>query len=134
MNFRRICIAALLCLSATSLSCMPGQRLLTVQIESDGNVVYEGIQGVPDNTPVVEMWEVLGDVPFESTANESNVPEGNEKNARALEGAIVVRIKHVNNELARASLKKLTLRSNDAGASWSLDGAEVKRIKVAAEE
>ncbi len=134
-NYIRICFAALLCLLVTSLSCTPtvGQRLLTVQIESDGNVVYEGIRGVPDSTPVAKMWDVLGDVPFKSTANESSVLE-NEKNARALEGAIVVRIKHVNDELARASLKILTLRSDDAGASWSLDSAEVKRIKEAAGE
>ena len=135
-NYTRICLAALLCLLVTSLSCMPtpGQRLLTVQIDLDGNVVYEGIRGVPDNTPVVEMWDVLGDVPFEPTATENNGTEDGESNGRTLEGTIVVRIKHVNRELANASLEGLTLRSNDAEASWSLDAAEVARIKGAAEE
>jgi len=133
MNYyTRSCIAALLCMSLSS--CTPsGQRLLTVQIESDGNVVFDGIRGVPDNTPVVEMWNVLGDIPFETTADDNSALDG-EENARRLEGAIVVRIKHVDNELASASLKTLTLRSDDGGASWTLDGAEVKRIKVAAEE
>ena len=79
------------------------------------------------------MWNVLGDIPFETTADDNSALDG-EENARRLEGAIVVRIKHVDNELASASLKTLTLRYDDGGASWTLDGAEVKRIKVAAEE
>jgi hypothetical protein len=119
----------------SALSCTPlGQRLLTVQIESNGKVVYEGIRGVPDSTPVVEMWDVLDDVPFEYTVKDGNAIEDDETNTRKLEGALVLRVKHVNNELARASLEKLTLRSDDAGETWSLDGAEVERIKVAAGE
>ncbi len=77
-------------LSVTSLSCtpMPGQRLLTVQIESDGNVVYEGIRGVPDNTPVFEMWDVsatfdLNPPPVKATVQKRPM------NARTLEGAVV---------------------------------------------
>ncbi|WP_442508565.1 hypothetical protein SH528x_000088 [Novipirellula sp. SH528] len=118
------------CQAISLLYTPPGIRLLTVQIESNDNVVYEGIRGVPDNTPVVEMWDILGDVPFKSTAKGSSVLDDDEKNAGKLEGVIVVRIKHVDKKIANASLKKLTLRSVSAGASWTLDGAEVERIKA----
>jgi len=131
----RIYFAVLLSLTVTALSCvpMPGQRLLNVQIELEGTVIFEGIRDVPDSTPVVEMFDVLGDIPFESIANEGNALDDDEKNIRVLEGAIVVRIEHVNNELARATLKRITLRSHDAEATWTLDDAEVERIKVSAE-
>ncbi len=108
---------------------MPGQRLLTVQIESDGKVVYEGIRGVPDNTPVVEMWDVLDDVPFKPTTTKNNGAENDTTNRVTLEGAVVVRIKHVNRELANAALEELTFRHNKVEATWSLDAAEVARIK-----
>ena len=129
-------IAVLLCVLLTSVACTPtpGQRLLTVQIEADGNVVYEGIRGVPDRTPVVEMWDVLDDVPFRLTATEDKVSETGEANIRTLEAAVVVRIKHVGRELASSLLKELTLQSKDGGTSWSLDAAEVARIKESAEE
>lgn len=135
MNHRtRIYFATLFCLSISSMACSPpGQRLLTVQIESNGNVEYEGIRGVPDSTPVVQMWDVIGDIPFEYIAKNGSFVN-DKKTTRELKGALVVRIKHVNKELANASLTRLTLRSSDAGALWSLDGAEVKRIKVSAGE
>ena len=135
-NNTRIVFAVLLCLSLTSLSCtpIPGQRLLTVQIESDGNVLYEGIRGVPDTTPVLEMWDFLGDISFQPTATEAKDADDGEANARTLDRAVVVRIKHVNKELAIASLERLTIRSKDNGESWSLDAAEAARIKKSAQE
>ncbi len=135
MNYySRIVVTVFLCMSMTSLSCArPGQRLLTVQIESNGTVVYEGIRGVPDNTPVAEMWNVLGDVPFESRADDES-PVDKEQNVRKLQGAIVVTIKHVDQQLARTSVEELTLHSIDSGASWSLESTEAQRIKEAAGE
>ena len=133
-HYSRIVVTVFLCMSMTSLSCTrPGQRLLTVQIESNGTVVYEGIRGVPDNTPVTEMWNVLGDVPFESRVHDES-PVEDEQNVRKLQGAIVVRIKHVNQQLGRTSVEDLTLHSIDSGASWSIDSAEIQRIKEAVGE
>ncbi len=102
-----------------------GQRLLTVQIELDGQVVLEGIRGVPDNMPVDEMWDVLGEVAF---AAKGGPPSGD------LEGEVVVRIKHVDRELASANLKNLKLTPNDAGSEWSLPQGQVERIKQAASD
>ncbi len=135
-NYSRIAVASLLCLCLTSVSCtpLPGQRLLTVQIESDGSVLYEGIRGVPDTTPVVEMWDELSDISFKSIASTNKDAEDGETNTRTVEGTVIVRIKHVNEELTSVSLKKLTIRSNDNGASWSLDAAEAARINESAEE
>jgi hypothetical protein len=111
---------------------MPGQRLLTIQIESDGNVVYEGIRGVPDSTPVDGMWEVLGDVPFEPTDTQAHRTEDENANERTLNGTVVLRIKHVDKELASASVEELALHYSDG--KWLLDAAEVSRIKQSAQQ
>ena len=133
-NCQWIALAALLFLSAMLGSCIPGQRLLTVQIESEGRVVYEGIHGVPDTTPVEDMWNVIGEVPFHSMAKQNDALGEAKKDVRELEGSIVVRIKHVDDELTRVALKGLTIHSSDSGASWSLEGDEVKRVKEAVAE
>jgi len=58
----------LLALSACGLL-QPGQRLLQIEIEQDGKSVFSGIRGVPDSTPVKQMWDVVDDVPFEAAAD-----------------------------------------------------------------
>ena len=101
-----------------------GQRFLVFQIELDGQVVLEGMQGVSDIMPVDEMWDVLGKVPF--SAKEGQTPPDE------LEGDVVVRITHVNKELASAKLKTLSLQPDAAGSNWSLSAAEAERVKRAA--
>lgn len=133
-DVRRIVFVVMLCLTLASISCVPGQRLLTVQAETDGSVVYEGMRAVPDSTPVVELWDVLDDVSFEPVAVEQEFTDENANNPRVLEGAIVVRIKHVKNELADASIKKLTLRHAASENAWKIERTEIERIKVAAEQ
>ncbi|MDG1872784.1 MAG: hypothetical protein P8J27_02645 [Mariniblastus sp.] len=134
--FTYFCMTGLLCLLVTLSSCgrPPGQRLLTVQIELDGKVVYDGIRGVPDSTPVVEMWNVLGDFQFEENATDADVLENTPNNIRTLKGNVVVKISHANDELACASLAELTLLSRGPSGGWTLDEGEVARIKSGAGE
>jgi hypothetical protein len=118
----------------TTASCVHvGQRLLTIQIELDGQVAFEGIRGVPDNMPVEQMWDVLDDVSFKSVDTETTSRLSDQK-ARSLEGRVVVRIKHVDRELANTSLTSLTLAKDTTGGSWLLPADEVKRIKQAAKK
>jgi hypothetical protein len=118
-------IIAAIILLLSAVSCVNfGQRLLTIQIEHNGRPAFEGTRGVPDNMPVNRMWDVLDDVPF--TAN-TEQPHTNE-----LSGDVVVRIKHVDRELASAKLEQLTLRPDADRLSWSLDQDETERIKQAA--
>ena len=59
--------------------CLPlGQRLLVFEIEQNGEVVLSGFRGVPADTPVKRMWDVVGDadsyktvtkIPFEKLAS-----------------------------------------------------------------
>ena len=118
-----------------TVSCLHyGQRLLTIQIERDGQVVFEGIRGVPDNMPIKEMFDVVGSVAFKSTAADTKASGGSETQARSLAGKIVVRIKHVDLELASATLETLSLHSDATGAAWSIGETEVARLKQAMTE
>jgi hypothetical protein len=128
--------AALLSLATMSTSCqpMPGQRLLTVQIEAHGELTFEGSQGVPDTTPVVRMWDALGDVRFEPVADESDSSDKASDKARVVDGDVVVRIKHVDDELVSVSVNTLTLRYDDVEGAWILDPAEAERVKAAAQK
>ncbi|MEO1527259.1 MAG: hypothetical protein AAFX06_17605 [Planctomycetota bacterium] len=126
----------LLCLLLGSVACTRGQRLLKYEIEVDGQVRYIGMRGVVDSTPVEEMWNELGQVVFEpvqSATTPAVNPAGDEEvsGARLLEGKIVVRIRHVDRELATASLPKLTIPADQA-ASWNLEDLDVQRIRSAA--
>ncbi|MGB4737019.1 MAG: hypothetical protein WBH50_02475 [Fuerstiella sp.] len=110
--------------------CVPGQRLLTVQIEKDGAVVYEGFHGVPDTTPVPDMWDVLEDIPFEPIETGGDNADAKDGAKQTLDGSIIVRIKHVDAVVATSELESLTITSNEDG--WSLDGDQVSRIKDSA--
>lgn len=110
----------------TVVSCNhPGQRLLTIQIEQDGQVVCEGMRGVSDSLPVSEMWDLLPEVSFSA---ESSTPS-----LETLNGDIVVRIRHVDHELSRARLKSLTLRPHANNSTWSIGHEETARVKRAVE-
>lgn len=84
-----------------------GQRLLTYEIDVNGQVVYQGIRGVPDNMPVEKMWKILEEVEFEPTPNQTPTTP--------LPGVVVVRIKHVNNELAKRSLPSAAIKTQPNG-------------------
>ena len=109
----------------TTISCVHvGQRLLTIQIEVDGKVMFEGIRGVPDTMAVNDMWDVLSDVSFEARTDQAPSAE--------LNGNVIVRIKHVDRELATAQLNTLSLQSDPSGSKWVIGKDESERIKQAA--
>ena len=126
----RIIVLALLVLATTS--CVHiGQRLLHIEIELDGQVVFTGMRGVRDDMPVEQMWGVLADVSFELAADSASSHEGTSERSRSLDGNVVVRIKHVDRELAVASLSSLSLTRDAATSSWSLSKGESERIQQA---
>jgi len=133
-----IVLAAAVLLSAVSCTQEHvGQRLLTIQIELDGDVVFQGIRGVPDDMPNGEMWKVLGSVSFETTGTGGeNAHIGLSVEAVtgtpviSLEGDVVVRIKHVDREmLLPIPLERLSLKQEGKSfSSWFLEEVEVQRI------
>ncbi len=126
-------IPAILCVVATFLSCTPlGQRLLTIQVESQGTVLFEGIRGVPDSTPIASMWDELDKVAFEASSIDVHWTDKAERDAWKLEGPLLVRIKHGPRELAQSTIETLTVHKGEAGTTWKLDREEVDRIKAMA--
>jgi len=109
----------------TTMSCThPGQRLLTIQIELNGRVVFQGIRGVPDNIAIDKVWNVIGDVTLTSNTDQPQ--------AKEVTGDIVVRIKHVESELANGKLEVLSLERDTTNSGWRLKEGEVARIKKVA--
>lgn len=122
-------IGMLLLLSPAMTSCVHiGQRHLHIEIELDGQVVFEGMRGVNDNMPVEQMWRVLDDVPFKMTAGYLNSLGSTDIQTHTLNGKVLVRIKHVDRQLAIASLSSLSL-SRDSTGSWLLDDGETGRVE-----
>jgi hypothetical protein len=109
-----------------------GQRLLHIEIELDGKVVFTGIRGVRDDMPENQMWDVLPEVVFEVAAGPDGPGEDGGEKSRTLTGKIVVRIKHVDRELASTTLPSLTLSREPGSKSWSLSRAQAERVKFAA--
>jgi len=72
------------------------------------------------------MWDVLADVLF--TAKTEDPPPDE------LNGDIVVRIGHVDRELASAQLKTLSLQSDANRSAWKPGRDEARRIKQAASD
>jgi hypothetical protein len=106
----------------TTISCThAGQRLLTIQIELNGRVVFQGIRGVPDNLAIDKIWNIIGDVTFTSDSDQPQTIE--------LTGDIVVRIKHVESELANAKLEALSLECDTTNSGWRLQEGEANRVK-----
>ena len=126
----RITALALLCIAMTS--CVHnGQRLLGIDIELDGQVMFTGMRGVRDDMRVEQMWDVLPDVTFETAPDSADAVEGKSERTRKLDGNVVVRIKHVDRELAAVSLSSLSLTRDGADSSWSLSKGESERIQQA---
>lgn len=106
----------------TTTSCIPaGQRLLTIEIELNGLVAFQGIRGVPDNLAIDKIWNIIGEVTFTSDSDQPQTIE--------LTGDIVVRIKHVESELANAKLEALSLERDTTNSGWRLQEGEAKRVK-----
>jgi hypothetical protein len=132
IHVARIPVFVLLCIALAVTSCVHvGQRLLHIEVELDGKVAFEGIRGVPDNTPVEQMWDVLNGVPFEMTADYADSLSDPDEQTRTLNGNVVVRIRHVDHELAVASLSSLALERGGSDSSWFLSDGEANRVKQA---
>ena len=133
-NFKIAIRSGVLLILAFCLSCTPsGQRLLTVQILHDGVVLYEGQRGVPDYTPVEEMWEEVSDISFVDVVGDDSVQNDSEE-IRDISGEIVIRIWHVEQKLTECSFGKLSLHRQDAGDSWIIASPSAKRIREAADQ
>ena len=120
----------ILCLTGCSSISLPsGKKLLTVQIESQGQVVLEGIVGVSDRMAVDQMWNVLGDLRFESTHDIFQAKETGQQ-SRSIVGTAIVKILHVDEVLASRKIDSLSVVELGEG-EWCFSATELSRIKQA---
>jgi len=105
-----------------------GQRLLNFEILLDDKIQFTGFRGVNDNMPVQQMWDVLADITFKPVDTETKTDTPNQTTL-TYQGKVVVRIKHVDEELDSISTETLTLSKSAETNSWSLNQQEVDRLK-----
>ena len=108
------------------IGCLPaGQRLLSVEIELNGQVVFEGIRGVPDSTPRIEMWDILPDTPLRATDDASELI----RDEQTTLADAVVRISHVESTLLSANVESLQLVASDQ-QTWRISAANADQIRA----
>ena len=105
-----------------------GQRLLVFEILFDEEVQFAGLRGVNDNMPIHQMWDSLPNITFEPVDKETKTNTSNQT-ILTYQGKIVIRIKHVENELDSISTETLTLSKLAETNSWSLNQQEIDRLK-----
>lgn len=105
-----------------------GQRLLHFEILVDDQIQLSGLRGVNDNMPIQQMWDVLPDITFEPVDKETQTDAPNQTTL-TYQGKIVIRIKHVDEELDSISTKTLTLSKSETTNAWSLSQKDNERLK-----
>jgi hypothetical protein len=78
--------------------------------------------------PVHQMWDVLADVTFKPVDTETKTDTPSQTTL-TYQGKVVIRIKHVDDELDNISTETLTLSKSAETNSWSLNQQEVDRLK-----
>jgi len=132
MKFKRrsllLLSMVLLIFSGCNLLLPVGQRLLHFEILVDDQIQLSGLRGVNDNMPIHQMWDVLPDITFEPVDKETKTAAPNQTTL-TYQGKVVIRIKHVDDELDSISTETLTLSRSAETNSWSLNQQEVDRLK-----
>jgi hypothetical protein len=130
-NLVRLCAPLLLFLIAVPSCGLPhvGLRLLHIDIVQDGTPAFSGICGVPDDTPINQMWDVLGDVPLEAFGDEAPGTTDKDADAVTLTGKVLIRIKHVDRVLAETTVSELKLVRSGGTSTWTLAAGEGERIR-----
>jgi hypothetical protein len=131
LNLVRLCLPLLFFLLGVPSCRFPNVRLrlLDIDIVHDGKLAFIGIWGIRDNTSFKQVWDVLGDVPFEASGDE--IPGTTDKDADSvtLTGKVLIRIKHVDKVLAETTVSELKLVRSDGTPMWMLAAGEGQRIR-----
>lgn len=112
----------------------PGLKLLTMDVQHEGEVVLTTTFDVPDTSSASAMWDAAGREPFATEVVGANLrPSEADPLQVHLAGAVELEIRHVDAVQTRAALTGLTLiRSAITAADWHLPEAEVRRAREAA--
>ena len=128
-------VSMLFAIALGTSSCIPpGQRLLDVTIERGGIVIFEGIRGVRDTMPSDQMWGVLEYVPFQLVGDSAKLTTSGQGQLCSLSSEVIVRFRHVDDDLLRADLNSVVLQKSEADGCWYLDKHQASRIEKAGKQ
>jgi hypothetical protein len=104
----------------------PGQRLLHVRLEQDGQLVCQGLFSVPDSFDQQATWQRLEGVSLEPVGELT--PESSDPSRVVLNGKIRVVLEHAGRPYALAETTQLRLDADPAKPGhWQLAPADVAR-------
>ena len=126
----------ILCTCTVSLmsSCLPpGQKLLILEIHQAETLVLKTHLDAGDTSTTSEIWDACGESPFSTQVATPALQPTDVNPLRAdLIGPVEIKILHVDNLEASASLKNLILmRSSPTADDWRLPAGEIQRAKRA---
>jgi hypothetical protein len=78
--------------------------------------------------PIAQIWNIVPDITFESFDKKSKT-DAPDQTTLTYKGKIVIRIKHVDEELDSISTKTLTLLRSETTNVWSLSQKDINRLK-----
>ena len=121
-------------LAFAAAGCHPwGMRLLSLEVQHGGEVVYQSSFDVRDDKGTAEIWDEAGENLF---ADGLSAPEAftfPEDTRAHLDGTVDVRIAHGDGIISEVSLEGLDLiRSSEDTTDWRLPREEILRAKAAA--
>jgi hypothetical protein len=125
--YRACCYTVLFVLCYSSLGCfsVSEQRLLTVQIELNGDSVLESLWAVSDNLTKQETWKTLVNAPLHSVNRWQ--PAASTGDQATVSGNIVIHVNHADQEY-------ITLKTNviklvkDKTSQWKLAKETVDKL------
>jgi len=112
----------------TTNSPLPGQRLLSFEILLYDQNQFTGFLGVNDHLPVPQMWNVLPEVTFEPVEKESILNDPRQATV-SYKGNVLIRMKHVDEELDSIATENLTLSRSATTNAWSLNPKDIERLQ-----
>ena len=122
----------LLLLSLAACLPPPGQKLLSLQVQRDGEFVLSTVFDVPDTSTEAELWDSAGEVPF-STTVDGLEPSASDPLSAEVVGPVEVRILWNDTVESAVTLEGLRLlRSAEDSDDWRLPPEEIRRAKAAA--
>lgn len=124
---RIYCFSGLFILCLSSLGCftVPGQRLLTVQIELDGVSILESLWAVSDSLTKPDAWKTMVNAPLEPVNRWQ--PAASSGDNATVTGTITIQLDHASQTYIKLRTNEIKLVKDKSG-SWKLAEETVEKL------
>lgn len=115
----------MLCLLPLGCFTVPGQRLLTVQIELDGTSILESLWAVSDSLTKQEAWKTMVNAPLEPVNRWQ--PVASTGDSATVNGNITMQLDHASQTYIKLITNEIKLVKDKTG-SWKFAKETVEKL------